>query len=271
MYNVVGVKFKNNCKVYTFDSNNIELKKGDYAIVDTARGIEFATVFTGNTQMDKSKIKEPLKKVIRKATEEDVRHNQCNVEKEQEALKVVKQKIKEYQLDMKLVGCEYMFDNSKLLFYFTSDQRVDFRELVKDIASLYRTRIELRQIGARDEVKMLGDCGVCGNHLCCKSFLNDVEPVSIKMAKEQGLALNPQKISGLCGRLMCCLKYEQCVYEDKLKKVPKIGAKVTTPDGQGVVNQVEILTEKVKVKFGKDNEEISYKTYDAKDVKVIQK
>lgn len=271
MYNVVGVKFKNNCKVYTFDSNNIDLKKGDFIIVDTIRGIEFATVFTGNTQIDESKIKEPLKKVIRKATEDDIIHNKENLEKEQEALKIVKQKIKEYGLDMKLVGCEYMFDNTKLLFYFISEQRVDFRELVKDIASIYKTRIELRQIGARDEVKMLGDCGVCGNHLCCTSFLNDVEPVSIKMAKEQGLALNPQKISGLCGRLMCCLKYEQSVYEEKLKKVPKIGAKVSTSDGTGIVSQVEILTERVKVKFGKDNEEISYKTYEAKDVKIIQK
>lgn len=269
MYNIVGVRFRGNCKIYSFDSNNLELKKDDFVIVDTARGIEFATVCVENKNVEKSQIKEPLKKVIRKATEEDVKHNECNVEKEQEALKIVRQKIKDYQLDMKLVGCEYMFDNSKLLFYFTSEQRVDFRELVKDIASVYRTRIELRQIGARDEVKMLGDCGVCGKHLCCTSFLNEVEPVSIKMAKEQGLALNPQKISGLCGRLMCCLKYEQCVYEDKLKKVPKINTKVMTPDGQGIVNQVEILQEKVKVKFGKDNEEISYKTYDAKDIQVI--
>ncbi len=269
MYNVVGIRFRKNCKIYSFDSNNIELKKGDEVIVDTARGIEFATVFVENTQVDKLQINEPLKKVIRKATNEDVKHHEENIKKENEAFGVVKQKIKEYKLDMKLVGCEYMFDNSKLLFYFTSEQRVDFRELVKDIASIYRTRIELRQIGARDEVKMLGDCGVCGNHLCCTSFLNDVEPVSIKMAKEQGLALNPQKISGLCGRLMCCLKYEQCVYEDKHKKVPKVNTKVMTPDGEGVVNQVEILQEKVKVKFGKNNEEISYKTYDAKDIKVI--
>lgn len=269
MGNVVGIRFRKNCKVYSFDSNNIELKKGDNVIVDTARGIEFATVYIENFGVTKLQTKEPLKKVIRKATEEDIRHQNENIEKESEALGVVKNKIKEYNLDMKLVGCEYMFDNTKLLFYFTAEQRVDFRELVKDIASIYRTRIELRQIGARDEVKMLGDCGVCGNHLCCTSFLNDVDPVSIKMAKEQGLALNPQKISGLCGRLMCCLKYEQCVYEDKIKKVPKQNAKVMTPDGEGIVNQVEILQEKVKVKFGKDNEEITYKVYDAKDVTVI--
>ena len=270
MNNAVNIKFKKNCKLYTFDANGLELKKGDYVIVDTARGIEFATVYS-NVDVKNVKVKEPLKKVIRRATREDIKHNEENTQKEKEAYKVVKQKIKDYQLDMKLVGCEYMFDNSKLLFYFTSEQRVDFRDLVKDIASIYITRIELRQIGARDEVKMLGDCGVCGNHLCCTSFLNDVEPVSIKMAKEQGLALNPQKISGLCGRLMCCLKYEQCVYEEKLQKVPKIGARVKTQDGEGIVSQVDILGEMVKVKFEKSKEEISYNTYPAKDIKVIPK
>lgn len=270
MNNAVNIKFKKNCKLYTFDPNGLNLKKGDHVIVETARGIEFATVYS-NVEVDHIKVKQPVKKVIRKATREDIKHNEENTQKENEAYKVVKQKIKDYQLDMKLVGCEYMFDNSKLLFYFTSEQRVDFRDLVKDIASIYRTRIELRQIGARDEVKMLGDCGVCGNHLCCTTFLNDVEPVSIKMAKEQGLALNPQKISGLCGRLMCCLKYEQCVYEEKLQKVPKIGAKVKTKDGEGIVSQVDILREMVKVKFEKSKEEISYNTYFAKDIEGIPK
>ena len=184
MANIVGIKFKNNCKVYSFDADNIDLKKGDLVIVDTARGQEFASVYKTDYTQSKGHTKEPLKKVIRKATDEDIQHNEKNKQKEKEAFKVVKQKINEYNLDMKLVSCEYMFDNSKLLFYFTSDQRVDFRDLVKDIASIYRTRIELRQIGARDEVKMLGDCGACGNSLCCKSFLNDVDPVSIKMATE---------------------------------------------------------------------------------------
>jgi len=269
MHNVVGVRLKSGCKIYTFDSNKIECKKNDHVIVDTSRGMEYANVVIPNKDIEDEKLKEPLKKVLRKATLEDDKRNQEHIKKEKEAYEDVKKRISNYQLNMNLVNCEYLFDDSKIIFNFTSDERVDFRELVKEIASIYKTRIELRQIGARDEVKMLGDCGVCGNSLCCATFLNDMDPVSIKMAKEQGLALNPQKISGLCGRLMCCLKYEQCVYDEKNKRLPKHNAKVKTPDGVGIVQQVEILPERVKVKFGKD-EETTYKVYDLKDISIIK-
>lgn len=266
MRNIVGVKFRKNCKIYSFDPNGILFQKGDNVIVETVRGLEFGTIYVPNKDVNDEDIVEPLKKVIRKATKEDVEKNKENIRKEKEAFNIFKEKVKEHDLDMKLVSSEYIFDNSKLLFYFTAEGRIDFRDLVKDIASIYKTRIELRQIGARDEVKMLGECGMCGRQLCCNSFLNDFEPVSIKMAKEQGLSLNPTKISGLCGRLMCCLKYEQNVYEEKLCRLPKVGSKIKTPDGEGTVSQLDILNEIVKVKIGKDNEDIVYKNYNLEDV-----
>ena len=266
MRNIVGVKFRKNCKIYSFDPNGILFQKGDNVIVETVRGLEFGTIYVPNKDVNDEDIVEPLKKVIRKATKEDVEKNKENIRKEKEAFNIFKEKVKEHDLDMKLVSLEYIFDNSKLLFYFTAEGRIDFRDLVKDIASIYKTRIELRQIGARDEVKMLGECGMCGRQLCCNSFLNDFEPVSIKMAKEQGLSLNPTKISGLCGRLMCCLKYEQNVYEEKLCRLPKVGSKIKTPDGEGTVSQLDILNEIVKVKIGKDNEDIVYKNYNLEDV-----
>ena len=265
MRNIVGVKFRKNCKIYSFDPNSMTFQKGENVIVETVRGLEFGTIYVPNKDVNDEDIIEPLKKVIRKATEEDIQKNKENIKKEKEAFNTFRDKVKEHNLDMKLVSSEYIFDNSKLLFYFTAEGRIDFRDLVKDIASIYKTRIELRQIGARDEVKMLGECGMCGRQLCCNSFLNDFEPVSIKMAKEQGLSLNPTKISGLCGRLMCCLKYEQNVYEEKLCRLPKVGSKIKTPDGEGIVNQLDILNEIVKVKIGKD-EDIVYKNYNVADV-----
>ena len=265
MRNIVGVKFRKNCKIYSFDPNGMIFEKGENVIVETVRGLEFGTIYVTNKDVNDEDVIEPLKKVIRKATDEDIEKNKENIKKEKEAFNTFKEKVKEHNLDMKLVSSEFIFDNSKLLFYFTAEGRIDFRDLVKDIASIYKTRIELRQIGARDEVKMLGECGMCGRQLCCNSFLNDFEPVSIKMAKEQGLSLNPTKISGLCGRLMCCLKYEQNVYEEKLCRLPKVGSKIKTPDGEGIVNQLDILNEIVKVKIGKD-EDIVYKNYDVADV-----
>ncbi len=272
MLEVIGVKFRKNNKIYWFDPDGIVVKKGDNVIVETARGVEFGIVHIENKPLESVKrdTKIPIKKILRKATEEDIEKNEDNIKVEREAYEVMKDKIKQYNLEMKLVSCEKVFDNSKLLFYFIAEGRIDFRELVKDIASIYKTRIELRQIGVRDEVKMLGESGICGRELCCNRFLNDFEPVSIKMAKEQGMSLNPTKISGFCGRLMCCLKYEQNVYEDKLSRLPKVGALVKTPNGNGTVCQVEILKEKVKVRFKKDEEATTYETYALEDIEIIK-
>ena len=219
--------------------------------------------------MPEEKIVAPLKKIIRLANNKDLKHEKENKEKEQKAFEVCQKKIKEYGLDMNLVEVECKFDNSKIIFYFTADGRIDFRELVKDLASIYKTRIELRQIGVRDEVRRIGGNGVCGRELCCCSFLNNFDIVSIKMAKEQSASLNPSKISGNCGRLMCCLKYEQEAYEDKLSKLPKIGSIVKTEDGEGIVSGLEVLKENVKVQFKKDDL-TTYKMYSAKDIKVIK-
>ena len=238
-------------------------------IVETATGDEIAKVVIANREIDEKKIASPLKKVVRKATQEDLDSKEKYKSKEPEAYKICKEKIKKYNLEMNLTDVEYKFDGSKILFYFTADGRIDFRELVKELASIFKTRIELRQIGVRDEVKRIGGNGVCGRELCCCSFLDNFETVSIKMAKEQNIALNPSKISGNCGRLMCCLKYEQDVYSEKVSKLPKVGAIVKTPAGEGSVEGVEILKEIVKVKI-KDGEDYIYKKFDAKDIKVIR-
>ena len=247
MATIIGVRFKNAGKVYYFDPGEHAMEKGSQVVVETARGVECGEVVIPNKEVAEETIIKPLKPVLRPATQEDIRRSKENAEKEKRAFKLCQEKIAAHKLDMKLVDVEYTFDNSKILFYFTADGRVDFRELVKDLASVFRTRIELRQIGVRDEAKMLGGLGICGRPFCCSQFLGDFQPVSIKMAKEQGLSLNPTKISGCCGRLMCCLKYEQNVYEDAAKRMPKAESFVQTPDGPGNVKSVDLLRETVKV------------------------
>ena len=269
MKKIVGIRFKKLGKIYFFNPNDIEFEKGQCAIVETARGVELGEVAVANRMVDDSKIVAPLKDVVRVATEEDKRQFSENEKKAEEAYKVCEQKIKEHNLDMKLVDVEYTFDNTKLLFYFTADGRIDFRDLVKDLAAIYKTRIELRQIGVRDEVKMLGGYGMCGRELCCCNHLSDLNPVSIKMAKEQGLSLNPSKISGVCGRLMCCLKHEQEVYEEKLSKLPTAGSLVNTPEGKGTVEDVEVLREIVKVKIEKDGAFIK-KSFKNSEIEVLK-
>ena len=269
MKNIVGVRFKKTGKVYFFDPGYIQLNLKDKVVVETSMGEDIGEVVINKRNIEENKLTKPLKKVIRLANPKDLKRLAENVEKEKKAFKVCQQKIKEYNLNMNLVEVEFRFDNSKAIFYFTADGRIDFRELVKDLAAIYKTRIELRQIGVRDEVRKLGGNGVCGRELCCCSFLNDFDIVSIKMAKEQSASLNPSKISGNCGRLMCCLKYEQNVYEEKNSRLPREGAIVETADGKGVVCGVETLKEKIKVQF--ENEEgKSYKTYDAVDIKIIK-
>ncbi|MBR3672739.1 MAG: stage 0 sporulation family protein [Clostridia bacterium] len=269
MKKIVGVRFKKPGKIYFFDPQNLDINMGDKVIVETAMGEEFGEVVINKRELPEEKIANPLKRVIRVATAEDIKNMEMYKSKEPEALKICEEKIKKHGLDMHLTDVEYKFDGSKILFYFTADGRIDFRDLVKDLASIFKTRIELRQIGVRDEVRRMGGNGVCGRELCCCSFLGNFETVSIKMAKEQNISLNPSKISGNCGRLMCCLKYEQEVYEDKLNHLPRVGAIVKTEDGEGVVDNVEILKEQVKVKF-KDGDEYFYKKYNAKDVQIIK-
>ena len=269
MKKIVGVRFKKPGKIYFFDPQNLDINMGDKVIVETAMGEEFGEVVINKRELPEEKIANPLKRVIRVATAEDIKNMEMYKSKEPEALKICEEKIKKHGLDMHLTDVEYKFDGSKILFYFTADGRIDFRDLVKDLASIFKTRIELRQIGVRDEVRRMGGNGVCGRELCCCSFLGNYETVSIKMAKEQNISLNPSKISGNCGRLMCCLKYEQEVYEDKLNHLPRVGAIVKTEDGEGVVDNVEILKEQVKVKF-KDGDEYFYKKYNAKDVQIIK-
>lgn len=269
MKDIVGVRFKKLGKIYFFNPKKWKLKKGDKVIVETAQGEEFGEVMIPNRAVPEDKIVEPLKIVERIANAKDYkRYDECKA-LEKKAFDVCKKKIKEHGLAMTLTDVEVKFDNSKILFYFTADGRIDFRELVKDLAAIYKTRIELRQIGVRDEVKKIGGNGVCGRELCCCTFLNDFEAVSIKMAKEQNISLNPSKISGNCGRLMCCLKYENEVYEEKLKKLPHIGAIVKTEEGEGEVDSIETLKERVRVKI-KDGDDYIYRRYDAKDVKVIK-
>ena len=242
MAEVVGIRFKEVGKVYYFDPDSMKFKKGDKAIVETARGVECGEVAMENREVPEEEIVKPLKRIIRAATEADLKIVAENREKEKKAFDICEQKIRAHKLEMKLVDVEYTFDSSKILFYFTADGRVDFRELVKDLAGVFRTRIELRQIGVRDESKMIGGFGICGRPFCCSSFLGDFQPVSIKMAKEQGLSPNPTKISGTCGRLMCCLKYEQEAYEHLLRHTPKIGAIVETREGRGTVLDNNLLT-----------------------------
>lgn len=268
MVQIVGARFKSVGKIYYFDPGELTLKSGTSVIVETSRGVEMGSVVIENRLVEESSVVQPLKKVIRIATDEDFKTAQESKQKEEKAFAVCAEKIKTHKLDMKLVNVEYTFDGSKILFYFTADGRVDFRELVKDLASVFRTRIELRQIGVRDEAKMIGSYGICGRNLCCSQFLGDFAPVSIKMAKEQGLSLNPTKISGTCGRLMCCLKYEQEAYEDLLKITPRQGALVSTPDGKGTVVYVNLLKGKLKVSIDGGKEK-QLSEYDVKDIKVI--
>jgi cell fate regulator YaaT (PSP1 superfamily) len=253
MVTVVGVRFKKAGKIYYFSPEGLNIKKFDNVIVETARGIEFGECVIAPKQVESSKIISPLKSVLRLATADDIKKNKENKEKEKEAFEICAAKIEQHQLKMKLIDVEYTFDNNKVIFYFTADGRVDFRELVKDLASIFRTRIELRQIGVRDEAKMIGGLGPCGRSMCCSSFLGDFAPVSIKMAKEQSLSLNPTKISGICGRLMCCLNYEQETYEGIRKRLPKVHSVVKTPFGKGEVVANNVVKESVKVKI-KTNE-----------------
>lgn len=249
MVKTVGVRFKKAGKIYYFDPGDMEINANDNVVVETVRGIEFGKAVLGIREVAESEIIAPLKKVLRIATEEDNRVYEENKNKEKEAFNICLQKINHHKLGMKLIDVEYTFDNNKIIFYFTADGRVDFRELVKDLASVFKTRIELRQIGVRDEAKMISGMGPCGKCLCCSTFLGDFAPVSIKMAKEQNLSLNPTKISGICGRLMCCLKYEHETYENSRKYMPKIGALVDTPEGRGEVVESNVLMEKVKVRL----------------------
>lgn len=249
---VIGVRFKEVGKIYYFDPDEIQFTLGQRVIVETSRGVECGEVAMANRQITDSEIVKPLKKVMRPATEADLQQVESNRQKEEQAFEVCAKKIEEHKLDMKLVDVEYTFDNNKILFYFTADGRVDFRELVKDLAAVFRTRIELRQIGVRDEAKMLGGIGVCGRPFCCSSFLGEFQPVSIKMAKEQNLSLNPTKISGICGRLMCCLKYEQEAYESLLRMTPKVGSTVSTPEGRGTVQETNLLTGSMKIILDKN-------------------
>lgn len=269
MAEVIGVRFKNIGKVYYFDPDGMVLKKGDMVVVETSRGIECGEVAMENRDIPEDKIVQPLKKLIRVAGKDDLKKIAENRIREKSAFDICCKKIQDHKLEMKLVDVEYTFDNSKILFYFTADGRVDFRELVKDLASVFRTRIELRQIGVRDEAKMIGGLGICGRPFCCASFLGGFQPVSIKMAKEQGLSLNPVKISGTCGRLMCCLKYEQEAYLDLLRSTPKVNAVVMTPEGKGVVIDQNLLTGTLKVRLEKDPD-AAPQTFYVKQVKLLR-
>ncbi len=265
---VVGVRFRKAGKVYYFDPLEFDIKQGSNVIVETARGVEFGYVVMGIRDLPEEKITQPLKPVLRPATEEDVKTQEENAVREKEAFQVCLEKIRKHNLEMKLIDSEYTFDNNKLLFYFTADGRVDFRELVKDLASVFKTRIELRQIGVRDETKILGGIGVCGRALCCHTYLSEFIPVSIKMAKEQNLSLNPTKISGVCGRLMCCLKNEEEAYEELNSHLPNVGEYVTTPDGlRGEVQSTSVLKQLVKVVVTLDNDEKEIREYKATELK----
>lgn len=249
MATVIGVRFKKPGKVYYFDPNALSIQVGESVVVETIRGVELGECTMVATEIADDEVVSPLRKVVRVATEDDIRQMEKNKENEQTAYAICLDKIASHKIEMKLVNVEYAFDNSKIIFYFTANGRVDFRSLVKDLASVFKTRIELRQIGVRDEAKMLGGLGPCGRSICCGSFLGDFQPVSIKMAKEQNLSLNPTKISGLCGRLMCCLKYEQDHYEETRKMLPRVGKQIMTPDGQGYVVDVNVLRQTAKVRI----------------------
>lgn len=262
MVKIIGVRFRQAGKVYYFDPAGLDIKQGENVIVETARGVEYGHVVTGCKEIPDEKIIQPLKEVIRLATAEDDAIEKKNKEKEKEAFQICLEKISKHGLEMKLIDCEYTFDNNKVLFYFTADGRIDFRELVKDLASVFKTRIELRQIGVRDETKIIGGIGICGRSMCCHTYLTDFAPVSIKMAKEQNLSLNPTKISGVCGRLMCCLKNEEEAYEYLNSKLPNVGDYVTTNDGlKGEVSSVNVLKQLVKVIVNLENDEKEIREY----------
>ena len=268
MTKVIGVRFRQAGKVYFFSPGKLHVKQGDKVIVETARGVEFGSVVTGPKDVKDEEITQPLKSVIRVATEEDKRNEEKNREKEKEAFDICLEKIRKHELDMKLINAEYTFDGNKVLFYFTADGRIDFRELVKDLAAVFRTRIELRQIGVRDETKIRGGIGICGRPLCCHTYLSDFAPVSIKMAKEQNLSLNPTKISGVCGRLMCCLTNEEETYEELNSHLPAIGDTVTTIEGlKGEVQSVSVLRQLVKVVVNLDDDEKEIREYKAKELR----
>lgn len=269
MVKVTGIRFKSMGKIYYFDPGDFKLENGMHAVVETSRGIEYGLVVIASKEVSEDKIVSPLKKVIRIATEEDDRTVANNKKKEAEAMDVCRQKIEKHNLDMKLIDVEYTFDHNKILFYFTAEGRIDFRELVRDLAAVFKTRIELRQIGVRDEAKMVGGLGICGRVLCCNSYMGDFDPVSIKMVKEQNLSLNPTKISGTCGRLMCCLKNEQAVYESLAKNSPSVGSLVETADGKGTVTAVSVLKGIVTVAVGE--EEKTLREYKVKEVKILKR
>lgn len=272
MVNVIGVRFRRAGKIYYFDPAGYEVKTGQNVIVETARGVEYGNVVLGSRNVEEDKIVTPLKPVIRVATKEDDDINKKNLDKAKEAFDICLKKISKHELEMKLVDCEFTFDNNKVLFYFTADGRIDFRDLVKDLASVFKTRIELRQIGVRDETKVIGGIGICGRTLCCNSYLSEFSPVSIKMAKEQNLSLNPSKISGVCGRLMCCLRNEQEAYEELNKKLPDIGDFVRTKDGnKGEVQNVNVLKQTVKIVVTNEQDEKEVMIYKVSDLKTKPK
>ena len=271
MIKVIGVRFRTAGKIYYFDPVKYDVKRGDHVIVETARGIEFGTVVLAPKEVEDDKVVQPLKPVLRLATEKDMEQEAANKKKEKEAYKICLEKIRKHNLEMKLIDAEYTFDNNKVLFYFTADGRIDFRELVKDLAAVFKTRIELRQIGVRDETKIVGGIGICGRPLCCHTHLSEFAPVSIKMAKEQNLSLNPTKISGVCGRLMCCLNNEEETYEELNRKLPNVGDFVTTDDGlKGEVHSVNVLRQMVKVLVD-INDEKELKEYRADQLRFKKK
>lgn len=267
MTRVIGVRFRNVGKIYYFSPKDLEIHSGDHVIVETARGVEYGSVVLAPRDVEDEKVIQPLKEVIRIANAQDDKKEETNRKKEKEAFQICLKKIREHRLEMKLIDVEYTFDNNKILFYFTADGRIDFRELVKDLASIFKTRIELRQIGVRDETKILGGIGICGRALCCHTYLSEFVPVSIKMAKEQNLSLNPTKISGVCGRLMCCLKNEEETYEELNRKLPNTGDRVTTPEGlKGEVQSVNVLRQLVKVVVDVEDEK-EIREYHAAELK----
>ncbi|MCQ2969577.1 MAG: stage 0 sporulation family protein [Clostridium sp.] len=271
MIKVIGVRFKKAGKIYYFDPAGLDIEKGNFVVVETARGVEFGECVIGLKEINENDVITPLKSVVRVATSSDIEKHTQNKEKEKDAFNICLKKITEHNLTMKLIDVEYTFDNNKVIFYFTADGRVDFRELVKDLATIFKTRIELRQIGVRDEAKMLGGLGPCGRPMCCSTFLGDFASVSIKMAKEQNLSLNPTKISGICGRLMCCLNYEQSTYEDIRKRIPKVGSIVKTEGGTGVVVSNNIIKESVKVKLKcKKTEDEVLEDYKIENIELIE-
>lgn len=270
MVEIVGVRFRNAGKIYYFDPKGLTLEVGQKVIVETVRGLEIGDVVIANRMVEEEKCYMPLSPVIRAATPEDIKKDEENKRKEKEALKICEEKVRKRNPEMTLIDAEYTFDNSKIIFNFVAEGRVDFRELLKDLAAAFKTRIELRQIGVRDETKVVGGLGMCGRKVCCSQFLSEFSPVSVKMAKDQSLSTNPQKISGACGNLICCLNFEQNAYEDAYKTMPRVGQQVKTPDGDGVVTESNILVEKVRVKFDSDGQ-ITQKVYDKKDITFVPK